>query len=401
VLAALLVTACAGAAAGPSPAVSQSTLERTVKIALIDSFSGPDAGAGRLAENSVRVQVDALNARGGLLGRRLQVVPADDESSPDKARELVREQLADSRVRLVVGPGSSQTFDAVKPVLEQAQTPSCVTSVADATMAAAPFSFRAASSDRDRVASLIGYLRRYHPDVRTVGLVDGGDQPARLGENLVAEGVAAGGLTYAGRVSLGAGDAETASAVQQLAGQGALAALVSGRPELVARVAAGVAAAGLQGRLQVLGLDGAGDYSFPTTAGDAATGAAFAGGIQSYLTEQPEAGWPSGYRDFVRRISHAYGYGTRGLEIQGTPAHADCVLQWSRAVEKAGTFAGKAVTSAWEQLDLPAGETALGVPEKASPGDHTTVPAGAVFVYSWVKSGTGYRLRLLAGPGGT
>jgi hypothetical protein len=86
------------------------------------------------------------------------------------------------------------------------------------------------------------------------------------------------------------------------------------------------------------------------------------------------------------------------VEIQGNPAIADCVLQWSRAVEKAGTFTGKAVASAWEQLDLPATETALGVRESASPGNHTTVPAGSVFVYSWIKSGTGYRLRQLAGP---
>jgi hypothetical protein len=173
---------------------------------------------------------------------------------------------------------------------------------------------------------------------------------------------------------------------------------VGGRPEVVARVANGMVAAGLQGKLQLLGMDRLGDYSFPGVAGDAASGSAFAGTIQAYLTQQPEASWPAGYRDFVRRVSKAYWYGTDGVEVTGAPAVADCVLQWSRAVKKAGTFAGPAVTLAWEQLDLPATQTALGVREKASRGNHTTVAGESVFVYSWVRTGTSYRSRQLAGP---
>jgi len=53
---------------------------------------------------------------------------------------------------------------------------------------------------------------------------------------------------------------------------------------------------------------------------------------------------------------------------------------------------------AWEQLDVPATRTALGVREKATPANHTTVAADSVFVYSWVRSGSAYRLRQLAGP---
>src|SRR5207253_2456498 len=100
----LLFTGCAGVAGGPSPPIAQGTLQRTMKVALVDSFSGAGAAAGRRAENSLRVELDGLNARGGLPGLRLELVTADDESKPDKARELVREQVQDPRVRLVVGP---------------------------------------------------------------------------------------------------------------------------------------------------------------------------------------------------------------------------------------------------------------------------------------------------------
>ena len=369
-----------------------------MKVALVDSFSGAGAAAGRRAENSLRVQVEVLNAGGGLLGRHLELVTADDESKPDKARELVREQVQDTRVRLIVGPGSSETFDAVKAVLGRAQVPNCVTAVSDATITGSPFTFRTAPSDRDRLSSLFAYLRRDHPEVRGIGLVDGAGQPAQLGDDLLIEQAGRQSLAYVGRASPGLSDSDAVSAVQLLAGQGAKAVLVGGRPQVVARVAGAVVAAGLQGKLQLLGLDGLGAYSFPGTAGDAAGGSAFAGGIQAYLTQQPEASWPAGYRDFVHRVSKAYGYGTDGVEITGAPAVADCVLQWSGAVQKAGTFTGPAVAAAWEQLDLPATQTALGVREKVSPGNHTTVAGDSVFVYSWIRTGTSFRLRQLAGP---
>lgn len=54
------------------------------------------------------------------------------------------------------------------------------------------------------------------------------------------------------------------------------------------------------------------------------------------------------------------------MEIQATPAFADCVMQWARALQDAGTFAGVNVARAWEQLDIAGGGMALGVRESSS-----------------------------------
>jgi hypothetical protein len=69
---------------------------------------------------------------------------------------------------------------------------------------------------------------------------------------------------------------------------------------------------------------------------------------------------------------------------------------WALAVARAGTFAGAGVVHAWEGLDLPATETALGVRERLSPGGHAAVSRDGVLAYTWVKEGTRYRLRQLA-----
>jgi ABC-type branched-subunit amino acid transport system substrate-binding protein len=264
-------------------------------------------------------------------------------------------------------------------------------------MTETPFSFRAAPSDRDRLAAALAYLRKTRAAANGVGLLDVGDQDAQVSDGLLTELVGSQGFTYVGRAPAGGGS-NAVTAAQQLVDQGAQAAFITGQPEQLARIASATQAAGISGQLQLLGLDGVGDYAFPIAAGDAAVGPVFAGGSQPYLTDQPETTWPAGYRDFVHRASRGYGFGSEGVEIQATPAFADCVMQWARAVQNARTFGGVKVARAWEQLDVPASETALGVRENASPTNHSTVPAEGVFVYSWVKSGAAYRLRQLAGP---
>ena len=104
--------------------------------------------------------------------------------------------------------------------------------------------------------------------------------------------------------------------------------------------------------------------------------------------------WPPAYRDFVARITSQYGYAPNGVEMQGDPAAADCVLQWAKAVQKAGTFDGPSVVRAWEGLDLTPSETALGVRE--TPRSHNSIPASGIFVYQWAREGNGYQLKQLA-----
>src|SRR6266487_119066 len=102
--------ACGGSGLGPR-AVEQ----RTVKIAVVDLFSGPPAAAtGPDVQNSLQVAVDGLNARGGLLGQHVEIVAADGERNAAKVAELVRQQLSDDDVKLLVGPASTATFLPVK-----------------------------------------------------------------------------------------------------------------------------------------------------------------------------------------------------------------------------------------------------------------------------------------------
>jgi hypothetical protein len=51
------------------------------------------------------------------------------------------------------------------------------------------------------------------------------------------------------------------------------------------------------------------------------------------------------------------------------------------------------VASAWEHVDLPAAATALGVRERLSPADHTSVARSSLVAYTWTRAGTRSQLR--------
>src|SRR5262249_56912768 len=116
----LAISLCllAGAACGALPGglmtpAQKLALQRTVKVAVVGVFSGPSATLGRDVRNSLQLEADQLNAKGGVLNNRVEVVAADSELNPAKTAELVRQQLADNDVKLLGGPSFTAGYLAV------------------------------------------------------------------------------------------------------------------------------------------------------------------------------------------------------------------------------------------------------------------------------------------------
>lgn len=366
-------------------------IKGTVKVALVDVFSGPAGATGRASRNGLQVAVDAVNAQGGLLGWRLEVAAADGERNPAKAAELARQQLADDGVRFLVGPSSTASFQAARTGIGQAAMPNCVTDVSDDALASAATSFRSGPSDRTLVQTLVGAVRRLHPEVKKLALVDEGDDGGPALDRLLADQAASQGLTYAGRTIVTDGDHR--AAIQQLINQGVQGILVSDQPVAAARTAQAVSQLTVGTRPVLLGLRAPAGYDFANQAGDGAVGVVVAATNRSYLTATAPTSWPLGYRSFVDTVNHQFGPAADGIQLQGAPEAADCLLIWARAVQRAGTFRGQDVLRALQAVELSASETSLGVPEKLSPPDHSTVAADGVYVYTWIKDGSRYRLK--------
>ena len=83
----------------------------TVRLAYIDPLSGSLAATGQLGEQHFRFAIDRANAREAAgPGRRLELVPMDNEVSPDKSLTLLRKAIDDGIHYVTQGNGSSVAF---------------------------------------------------------------------------------------------------------------------------------------------------------------------------------------------------------------------------------------------------------------------------------------------------
>ena len=93
----LLAVAALAATSVALPAEAQDTL----KLGLVAAMSGQSAKSGEAIVRGLSIALDEINAKGGLLGKKVELIVRDDESNPAKgavaARELVqREKVVQS-----------------------------------------------------------------------------------------------------------------------------------------------------------------------------------------------------------------------------------------------------------------------------------------------------------------
>ncbi len=91
------------------------------------SLTGRKAVPGRRVFNGRKLFVDELNARGGLLGHRVELRILDDKSDRRAAIELYQKLITQDKVDLLLGPYSSSIIDSVSNVTERYKQPTIPT----------------------------------------------------------------------------------------------------------------------------------------------------------------------------------------------------------------------------------------------------------------------------------
>ena len=64
--------------------------ERPIRILLTEPFSGPAKELGERFLYGIQLAVEEINAEGGLLGRKVEVVAEDSQAKPDIAVQKLR-----------------------------------------------------------------------------------------------------------------------------------------------------------------------------------------------------------------------------------------------------------------------------------------------------------------------
>jgi branched-chain amino acid transport system substrate-binding protein len=113
----LVVVAVLAAAAllAPSPAAAQ----KPIKIGFPMILSGPGALFGEPALKGAQMFVEEINAKGGVLGRKLELLPRDTKGNADEAVRVSRELILRENVDFLVGTLTSAEGPAVSVVAKE------------------------------------------------------------------------------------------------------------------------------------------------------------------------------------------------------------------------------------------------------------------------------------------
>jgi branched-chain amino acid transport system substrate-binding protein len=87
------------------------------------SLSGPVAVLGQQYHTGFQIWRDHVNDNGGILGRDVELTHYDDESSPDRARELANRLASQDGVDFLFGPYGSPNNYSASVVSQQQQIP--------------------------------------------------------------------------------------------------------------------------------------------------------------------------------------------------------------------------------------------------------------------------------------
>ena len=102
-----------------APAVAQ---QKVVKIGDLGSKVGVFEGYGKYQSMGIQLAVEEINAKGGVLGHKIEVIAEDDDTKPAPAVRKAEKLILQDGVKLIIGAVSSGSTMAVMDVTKKYKT---------------------------------------------------------------------------------------------------------------------------------------------------------------------------------------------------------------------------------------------------------------------------------------
>ncbi|MBA3841893.1 MAG: ABC transporter substrate-binding protein [Actinobacteria bacterium] len=156
---ALLIAASALAVVGASQARSGAD---TIKIGSITILTGPSATIGVETARGAQFMTTYLNRSGGVLGKKLELISADDANNPQLAAQAAAQLIQRDGVVAIAGPTNSVSGIAIQGLQAQSKIPAVAyQSGAEAlTGTGSPWVFRSNTTLNHHFDALVTYFAK-------------------------------------------------------------------------------------------------------------------------------------------------------------------------------------------------------------------------------------------------
>ncbi len=118
----------------PAPWRAAFGAAKPYKIGSLQPLTGPAAAGGKTALVGLQMAVDRVNKSGGINGRPVDIVVADDQSKPDVARRAMEKLLVEDNIDVHVGGFLSNICLACMPLFVESKVVNMISVCLDTTL---------------------------------------------------------------------------------------------------------------------------------------------------------------------------------------------------------------------------------------------------------------------------
>src|SRR5882757_10880148 len=161
--------AVAGLVLGAASLVASSftASAQTLKIGVFGPLSGDAAAMGQSEREAVEFAIAEKNAAGGIRGKKVEAIYADDAGKPEEAVNVIKRLISRDEVLINMGSISSPASLAAAQVSKQSETPQIVVAgtAQRITTQGNKWVFRSPVPDTKLVADLVDFIHEKFPKV--------------------------------------------------------------------------------------------------------------------------------------------------------------------------------------------------------------------------------------------
>jgi branched-chain amino acid transport system substrate-binding protein len=118
-----LATAIAGCSKSNEPSGGGAAGGDVIKVGEFASLTGKEASFGQSSHHGTELAIDELNARGGVLGRKLQLLTEDDQSKQGESKTIARKLISRDGIVALLGEVASGRSLEAAPVCQEGRIP--------------------------------------------------------------------------------------------------------------------------------------------------------------------------------------------------------------------------------------------------------------------------------------
>jgi branched-chain amino acid transport system substrate-binding protein len=188
---------------------------QSIRLADVAELSGGGATVGTNWKNGIDLAVEEINAKGGILGHKIEVTHADSQSNPGVARAQVQKAL-DSEPYVLLGPGYSGSVKVTAPLAAEAGITEIMGGeAAELTQAGNKFIFRTSFGQQSSMPKVAKYIND-ELKAKSVAVVWVNNDFGRGGRDVITREFGRLGIKVAADISTEAGQADFAADVSKV-----------------------------------------------------------------------------------------------------------------------------------------------------------------------------------------